>query len=69
MKNFLNRIRRIKFDFSIPNKVDIFLVDEDYAKLKFKKDIKINKKEKNKLNIFVLFLSFFELLFFKKKKS
>ena len=67
MKNFLNRIRRIKFDFSIPNKVDIFLVDEDYAKLKFKKDIKINKKEKNKLNIFVLFLSFFELLFFKKK--
>ena len=46
MKNFLNRIRRIKFDFSIPNKVDIFLVDEDYAKLKFKKDIKINKKGK-----------------------
>ena len=68
MKNFLNRLKRTKFDFSIPNEVDIFLVDENFAKLKFKKDLKINKKERNKLNILVLFLSFLELLFFKKKK-
>jgi len=66
MINFFKRIIFLKFEFEKPKKVDIILLDDNYANLKFEKSIKTKIKKRNVINSYIFIKAFFSLISFKK---
>ena len=68
MKKIINRLKNLKFELIKLNKVDVLLLDDNYANLKFDKNIKVKLKESNKINLIVLIKAIKDLIFLKNKK-
>ena len=68
MIKIIQKIKNSKLEFSKLKKADVLLLDDNYAKLKFNKDIKVKLQDRNKINLIVLIKAVKDLLFLKNKK-
>ena len=67
MKKLLHKIKLLKFEIKIPKKTDVLLLDDDYAKLNLDSEINTKIKNKNSINLYILFLAFLDILLMKSK--
>ncbi len=65
MSNFLSKFFTYKLEFKKPYKIDIILLDDNYANLKFDNSFKTKVKKNKILNFYVLLKTFLDLLLFK----
>lgn len=68
MKKIINKLKNLKFELIKLDKVDVLLLDDNYANLKFDKNIKVKLKESNKINLIVLIKAIKDLIFLKNKR-
>ena len=68
MINLIQYLKSIKFNFQQLKKVDVVLLDDNYANLKFDKSIKYFLFNEQ-IYFYILIKSLFQFFFFKKKAN